>query len=141
MGTSPEQLFWSQWCPYQRGSAVQHFVKKTILSLIIHCENTQVTSTTVLSCPSCISVTEKCYHIGFRLILQLHQLVSLFRRPSCLHCWHFYHNHATKDRTIARCCQILDNGSKRQKNFVCNVSISLWQFSSGNTIHQFCLIM
>ena len=30
-----------------------------------HCKNTWVTSTTFLSCPSCINVTKECYQIGF----------------------------------------------------------------------------
>ena len=31
----------------------------------VHCKNTWVTSTTILGCPSCISVTKECYQIGF----------------------------------------------------------------------------
>ena len=67
------------------------------------CKNkTWVASITFLGCLSYISVTKKCYQVGFlevgwRGFSSVTLASLLFREPIWLHSWHFYHNHPIKE--------------------------------------------
>ena len=55
-------------------------------SVVATLQYTWVTSTTILVCPSCISVNKECDQIGWS------------RRLIWLHSWQFYNNYTTKEQ-------------------------------------------
>ena len=68
-------------------------------------------SITFLGCLSYINVTKECYQIGLSNKVLHPSLVniSFIRRPTWLHSWHFYHNHATKELLHGQMCKTKAN--------------------------------